>query len=316
MKQSLVALGAACLLAALIQACAPSVQFTPTAGARKQKPNDARVLIFSPNDSLPKGAENLGFLSVGDAGMTVSCDLPVILQSATEAARAVGADAIKVVSISRPDMMSTCWGVKAFAVALDHADTAGLNAADFTLNEEFLEFSDVPVAGDYGDESDVKSDKPPVVRLPFLCLTRSVTSLDRSNYMWTGKAIDDYFKAALEPRYSCVDARTLDSNAANAVGRFAQALAESAAFSARPPTAWGRPLPAGAVDPKAVLFLPIGIERESAVILRGRFYMILCNASGDVLFCRCIKYDPSKWFATIDDVKSALWGKVALAEFR
>src|SRR5258708_24846970 len=93
---------------------------------RASKSSGSQIYVFTEHDSLPEGAEILGKISVKDAGLTIHFDYDVVLARAEDKAREAGADAIKIIKVSTPDMMSSCYGIDAFAVGLDKVDTSHL----------------------------------------------------------------------------------------------------------------------------------------------------------------------------------------------
>jgi|ERR1041385_70256 hypothetical protein len=306
--------GATITIAALLLSCGPSVNFTSTGGKREPKPSASQVYVFTASDSLPPGAVLLGSISVKDAGLTIHCDYDVVLAAAQDRARQVGADAIKIISVSKPDLLSSCYGIDAFAVALDKADTSHLaEKLKSPSYADFLTFSSAPACHDYGDTSFLAAANLKVHLIPFMVRINREGTIVKQNYPATEPAINQYLRSMLESRFkSGVLAAPVIS--VDSIKTFSDAVLDTAAIGKRSPLEWGQPLQFDRADSASVIYFPFGIERESQHHAQGRFYMLVFNASGKVVCFRCMGYNPNTWSSEADAFRRDTKGKLLLLE--
>ena len=108
-----------CSLALLLCSCATSIHYTKAADDRTAKPLDFKVQVFEKTDSVQAKYTLLGLISVDDNGFTTDCAYDVVIAKAKERARAVGADAIKIIQHDKPDLFSSCHRIKVLAISFD-----------------------------------------------------------------------------------------------------------------------------------------------------------------------------------------------------
>ncbi len=104
----------AALLALALLACAPKVSETWWAEGTAPKSPDCKLDVYEPgllptDHSLPV----IGEINIRDSGFTVNCGRTRIRQMLRERACAAGADAIEITQEKNPDLLSSCYRVKA-----------------------------------------------------------------------------------------------------------------------------------------------------------------------------------------------------------
>jgi hypothetical protein len=119
LKKYLAVICSCLLLVTLFSSCAASVSYKSISEARQPKPDGFEVQVFQENETIAKKNTTLGLISVDDSGFTVHCSYDIVLEKAKEKAREIGADAIKIVKVESPDLISSCYRLKALAVVFD-----------------------------------------------------------------------------------------------------------------------------------------------------------------------------------------------------
>ena len=303
------------VLVSFLTSCAPSVNFTSMGVKREPKSSGAQIYVFTENDSLPRGAVILGKISVKDAGLTIHCDYDVVLAAAQDKARQAGADAIKIISVSTPDLMSSCYGIDALAVSLDKADTSHLtqklNSPSYA---DFLSFSDASPCQDYGDTNFLASRNLHVLSMPFMVRTNIDGKVRVGNYALTQPTIDRCIQSGLASRFTVLDPSVIPASHATDLNNFLNDMADKAAAGKTSPVEWGDNLQFGIIDSSATIYLPLGIERESQHHTQGRFYAVVLNSTGKVLYAKCMGYNPNRWSSETDAFVRDTKGKLLLLE--
>jgi S1-C subfamily serine protease len=69
--------------------------------------------VYGDNAKIPPEATVVGEVRLGDTGLSTRCGLPALISIAKDKARAAGADAIYLVRIVEPDIVSTCYRITA-----------------------------------------------------------------------------------------------------------------------------------------------------------------------------------------------------------
>ena len=136
------------VLSFVISSCAPSVSVTKFNEKRPPKPAEDKIFVFFNTDKLSDKCVPLGEISVYDAGLAVNCGFYDVLFKAMDQAKEIGADAIKVTEVKKPDLLSTCYRIKALAIAYNGLDTNKITKADFLAPPDsndiaFLSFKDL-----------------------------------------------------------------------------------------------------------------------------------------------------------------------------
>jgi V8-like Glu-specific endopeptidase len=71
------------------------------------------VTLYELNKPLPYGTEEIGSVKIGDSGVSLNCGWDSVIETAKNASRKMGGNAIKVVSVQEPDPISTCYRIVA-----------------------------------------------------------------------------------------------------------------------------------------------------------------------------------------------------------
>lgn len=104
----------------LLNSCAASVNYKAEIDARKAKPSGYKIEVFQKDEKPQKKYTILGLISIEDSGFTTDCSYDVVLKKAEEKAREVGADALEIIKVESPDFISSCYRIKALAIAFDN----------------------------------------------------------------------------------------------------------------------------------------------------------------------------------------------------
>ncbi|QRR00645.1 hypothetical protein [Dyadobacter sandarakinus] len=116
-------LGATLASVLLVAGCAPKVRTNITQKYPPLHFSD-QVVVIPKTGEAPAGAEVLGTLHVGDAGMTTNCSYTVVIGKAKEEARKTGGNAIRVTQHKKPDFMSSCHRITAEVLRLSNDQLA------------------------------------------------------------------------------------------------------------------------------------------------------------------------------------------------
>lgn len=91
----------------LVASCSPRISTNIIRNLPPQ-PMDTEITIFNNQEQIPGPYEQLGTVSVGDAGMTVNCGYVVMLNLLKAEARKMGGNAVKITRHRPPDGFSSC----------------------------------------------------------------------------------------------------------------------------------------------------------------------------------------------------------------
>ncbi|QKG58029.1 hypothetical protein GKZ68_16220 [Hymenobacter sp. BRD128] len=111
MKRFFIALSLGLALAG----CAPKVVMQATGPARTANPAEG-FLVIKETDAFTGPAEELGTIYIKDSGFTLSCDYETVVALATQQARQLGANVLRIYEHLQPNMMSTCHRIRAKAL--------------------------------------------------------------------------------------------------------------------------------------------------------------------------------------------------------
>jgi hypothetical protein len=81
----------------------------------------ANVVVYKEGMSLPSSAKKIGNVKVGD-GFRFNCGYDVTLNAVKQKAIEIGGNAIKLTSVKSPDLMSTCYRMKADVYTIAKGD--------------------------------------------------------------------------------------------------------------------------------------------------------------------------------------------------
>lgn len=98
------------MLPLLLISCSSSISSSFTS---KNKPltMEDKVAFLDLQYKVPEGAKKLGEAKYGDSGFSTNCDFNTNLICARKLARANGANIVKVVEKSAPDIWSSCYRI-------------------------------------------------------------------------------------------------------------------------------------------------------------------------------------------------------------
>ena len=102
----------------LLCSCAPSVSYRSVRAGLEPKSGTEEVLVFTEFEEIPFSYEIIGNVSVGDAGLTLVCGYSDVIEVAKKRAREAGGDAIKLTSVTNPDLWSSCYRISAAVLLL------------------------------------------------------------------------------------------------------------------------------------------------------------------------------------------------------
>jgi S1-C subfamily serine protease len=97
----------------LTVSCAPAVTYTELGPAAPAKGIADPIPVYFDDTDIPPGFTVAGELRIGDTGFSTGCDLDAVIGIAKDRARKVGADAVYVARVVRPDFSSTCYRITA-----------------------------------------------------------------------------------------------------------------------------------------------------------------------------------------------------------
>lgn len=98
------------MLPLLLISCSSSISSSFTS-QNKPLTMDDKVAFLDLQHIVPEGAKKLGEAKYGDSGFSTNCDFNTNLISARKLARANGANIVKVVEKSTPDLWSSCYRI-------------------------------------------------------------------------------------------------------------------------------------------------------------------------------------------------------------
>ncbi len=98
------------MLPILLISCSASISSSFTS-QYKPLTIDDKVAFLDLLHKVPEGAKKLGEAKYGDSGFSTSCDFNTNLINARKLARANGANIVKVVKKSTPDLWSSCYRI-------------------------------------------------------------------------------------------------------------------------------------------------------------------------------------------------------------
>ena len=98
------------MLPFLLISCSSSISSSFTT-QNKPLTMDDKVAFLDLLHKVPEGAKKLGQAKYGDSGFSTNCDFNTNLISARKLARANGANIVKVVEKSTPDIWSSCYRI-------------------------------------------------------------------------------------------------------------------------------------------------------------------------------------------------------------
>lgn len=71
------------------------------------------IMVFEVGEEVPESSELLGTVRIGETGFSIKCSYEVVVNEASQEARKVGGNAIKIVEHNKPDFWSSCHRITA-----------------------------------------------------------------------------------------------------------------------------------------------------------------------------------------------------------
>jgi hypothetical protein len=99
------------ILPFLLISCSASIQSSFTSQNKPLTIED-KVAFLDIQNKVPENAKKIGEAKFGDGGFSTNCDFNTNLISARKLARANGANIVKVIDKSTPDLWSSCYRIK------------------------------------------------------------------------------------------------------------------------------------------------------------------------------------------------------------
>lgn len=100
------------LVAVLLAACGPSIKVNIKDSASALEKN-SRIRILYLHRDVPPNVKEIGSLDFGDTGFSTTCNYAKFTESATEEARRVGSNIVKIVKHDPVSFWSSCDEIKA-----------------------------------------------------------------------------------------------------------------------------------------------------------------------------------------------------------
>ena len=303
--------GAVLLAVLAISSCAPSVEFISTGITRTPKPADYRMIILDRSERLSENCKSLGDIHVTAGFLSSHCDFDQVLLKLADKGREVGADAVKITAIHEPDTVSSCYRMDGTAVSYTGSKTATVEALLARPNLTFLSWDDAEACGDFGDTAMIPRNLSKIHLIPFFVLTAhddSISGVD--NYPVTESRIRSHFLLMLRTTHRPVEQIERDSRNFHAILDYYYAVGKKATRGIGSPLEWSSPIAAGLLDTSSVIYIPMAVERVSQRSVQARFYALIADSRGRIIFARCFKYDAERWAKEFnrfaDDVEGRL----------
>ncbi len=93
--------------------CSHSVKYTEYRKPSPQKKTEGKITVFEIGDPISAEFTILGKVRLGETGFSHSCGYTDALYLARQKAREIGADAVQIIKVEKPDFWSTCYRVEA-----------------------------------------------------------------------------------------------------------------------------------------------------------------------------------------------------------
>ena len=281
-----------------LSSCAPSVSISSNGVKRSPKPDSYEMMIVKPYEQLSDSCKILGDIKVYDAGLAVNCGFNKVLNKLIKKAKLLGADAIKIVKINPPDMLSTCYRIEALAVSYDGINKDSLSYSEILAppDTSFISFKDCYPPKDYGNIDSIAKHINTIDLIPFFPVTAYKDSLwNVDEEQITANRIRKYILAQIKKNNKDVIFVDKSFDDYKKYLNYTTDILKKASLGKGNPLDWGENLELNTMDPSAIIYMPIAVERESQRSKKGRFYILLANMKGKILFSRSINYDPAVW---------------------
>ncbi len=181
------------------------------------------------------------------------------------------------------------------------------------IDRPFIAFKDATPCQDYGDLTAVLRSEAKVLQCPFTIMNNDDGKIGKLHYPATEDKIDEYITKALQASQKLLPDKELAGRTESIV-KYVLSVLSKAALGKGSPLEWDGDIPEGVLDKDMYVYLPIGIGRESKHHVNARFYTLIANSQGKIIFARCIPYNPNQWSGDIEVFKRDVKGKLPLVE--
>lgn len=164
-----------------LQSCAPKAIVSLSSVQAPIKDYEGFV-VFEEGEPIASSAEEIGYIKIGDAVLTVNCNYETVLDLATTEARKMGANSLKIIEHKFPNAMgSSCHRIKAIAYHIE----------DITPYETEIEWH-------AERKLKIVDFKGSIEDRPFLAVTSS-----KIEYSYQGRPIDGHVVVTVKSTFNC-----------------------------------------------------------------------------------------------------------------
>ncbi|MDB4521971.1 serine protease [Gammaproteobacteria bacterium] len=89
------------------------------------KSSNRKITVYLPLDDPPENAKEIGHITIGDTGFTTNCGQTTVILQAKSRAKAMGGDAVHIYEQQSPNIISTCYRIKAKVLSLQRGESTG-----------------------------------------------------------------------------------------------------------------------------------------------------------------------------------------------
>ncbi|MCP4580606.1 MAG: hypothetical protein GY839_03255 [candidate division Zixibacteria bacterium] len=97
----------------VLSSCGAAVKYSAIQPGRSTGSTDMEIAVYGLDDFPPDNYTVLGLITIDDTMFTVNCGYDKVISIAVEKAREVGGDAVRILDIDEPDIISTCYRISA-----------------------------------------------------------------------------------------------------------------------------------------------------------------------------------------------------------
>lgn len=97
----------------LIISCAPKVTSNLINYSFSESNSELDVIVLNQNEIVPENSKLIGNIKINDTGFSRNCGYNEVIEEARLAARKSGANIVALTEIKTPDIISTCYRIKA-----------------------------------------------------------------------------------------------------------------------------------------------------------------------------------------------------------
>lgn len=307
------------LISLFIISCGPSIKVTSSGETREPKSKDYKMLVLDINDRLPDKCVSLGEISVYDAGLAEHCSYKEVLSKAIKQAKTMGADAIKLTEVLKPDFWCTCYRIKALAIAYNVPGNDSITyekplAPPDSSEVSFISFDDCYPCIDLGNLNSLSKTNTKINLLPFFIYT--VSPDGRHNvidYPIIESRMKPHFQRLLKSYNWRVNYISNESDNLNACVNYYGDLLTDIISGKGNPLDWGKKTSIDLEDTNSIIYIPFAVEREAQHHVNGRFYVLIADSKGKIQFCRCFDYNPLEWSSHFNSFANDIEKRLPLA---